>query len=90
MKFVVNGIRANVESHKTHSDIIWVVLPSPLKPNQTIEISTPFQVQIPYSVSRLGHVGQTYQITQWYPKPAVYDHKGWHEMPYLDQEGVLF
>ncbi|MBK7467992.1 MAG: M1 family metallopeptidase [Saprospiraceae bacterium] len=85
LKFVVNGIRANVESHKTHSDIIWVVLPSPLKPNQTIEISTPFQVQIPYSVSRLGHVGQTYQITQWYPKPAVYDHKGWHEMPYLDQ-----
>ena len=54
-------------------------------PNQTIEISTPFQVQIPYSVSRLRHVGQTYQITQWYPKPAVYDHKGWHEMPYLDQ-----
>ncbi len=26
-----------------------------------------------------------YQLTQWYPKPAVYDAKGWHEMPYLDQ-----
>jgi hypothetical protein len=26
-----------------------------------------------------------YQVTQWYPKPAVYDNRGWHPMPYLDQ-----
>ena len=41
LKFVVNGIRANVESHKTHSDIIWVVLPSPLKPNRKCSQSFP-------------------------------------------------
>ena len=28
---------------------------------------------------------KVYQVTQWYPKPAVYDQKGWHPMPYLDQ-----
>lgn len=27
----------------------------------------------------------SYQLTQWYPKPAVYDNHGWHPMPYLDQ-----
>ena len=37
------------------------------------------------SISRLGHVGESYQITQWYPKPAVYDEDGWHPMPYLSQ-----
>lgn len=33
----------------------------------------------------MGHIYQTYQITQWYPKPAVYDEAGWHPMPYLNQ-----
>ena len=49
-------------------------------------VSTPFKVKIPSgAISRLGHVGQSFQITQWYPKPAVYDKDGWHEMPYLGQ-----
>ncbi len=30
-------------------------------------------------------VTTSYQLTQWYPKPAVYDRKGWHPIPYLDQ-----
>ena len=48
-------------------------------------ITTPFHVKLPYNFSRGGHDGQSYQVTQWYPKPAVYDRKGWHPMPYLDQ-----
>jgi len=60
-------------------------LSKPLKSGETIVIETPFTLQIPKSFSRLGHVGQSYQLTQWYPKPAVYDAEGWHPMPYLDQ-----
>lgn len=67
-------------------DICRIELNDPLKPGDTVTISTPFRVKIPKGVSsRLGHLGQSYQISQWYPKPAVYDKSGWHQMPYLDQ-----
>ena len=60
-------------------------LNSPLNPGESISIETPFFVKMPKVFSRLGHTGQLYEVTQWYPKPAVYDHKGWHPMPYLNQ-----
>jgi len=67
-------------------DICKLLLNKPLKPGDTIYISTPFHLKIPEGVtSRLGHIGESYQISQWYPKPAVYDRSGWHQMPYLDQ-----
>jgi hypothetical protein len=67
-------------------DICKIILNKSLKPGDSIKISTPFHVKIPKGVtSRLGHIGESYQISQWYPKPAVYDRLGWHQMPYLDQ-----
>jgi len=67
-------------------DICQIILDKPLCPDDHIIISTPFHVKIPKGVtSRLGHIGESYQISQWYPKPAVYDRTGWHQMPYLDQ-----
>jgi len=85
LEFAVNGKSATHELDSENSDIAILNLPKPLKPNASITIRTPFIVKIPKSYSRLGRVGQSYQLTQWYPKPAVYDHKGWHPMPYLDQ-----
>ncbi|MEO6730932.1 MAG: M1 family metallopeptidase [Ferruginibacter sp.] len=83
LDFKVDGIVARMEDHPQHQDIIKVVLPQPLAPKTSAKIQTPFHVQLPYNFSRGGHVGQSYQITQWFPKPAVYDRKGWHPMPYL-------
>ncbi len=85
LDFKVNNITAATEDHPEHIDIIKVNLPSPLAPGQTINISTPFHVKLPYNFSRGGYDGDSYQVTQWYPKPAVYDERGWHAMPYLDQ-----
>lgn len=83
--FKVNGVAAKTEDHPNYIDVVKLVLPKALPPSQQIIITTPFHVKLPYNFSRGGYDGKTFQVTQWYPKPAVYDANGWHEMPYLDQ-----
>ena len=86
LDFKVNGQAIKWAYSEAHQDIVVLQLNEGLKPGASISISTPFKVQIPSgSLSRLGHIGQSYQITQWYPKPAVYDQNGWNAMPYLNQ-----
>ncbi|MGB4844553.1 MAG: M1 family metallopeptidase [Ferruginibacter sp.] len=85
LDFKVNGEFAKTEDHPQHQDIVKLILPQPIAPRSNVKIETPFHVKLPFNFSRGGHVEQAYQITQWYPKPAVYDRKGWHPMPYLDQ-----
>lgn len=83
LEFKVNGQKVKWEFIAV--DIARVELAQPLLPGATLKFSTPFRVKVPHSFSRLGHIEQQYQITQWYPKPAVYDRAGWHPIPYLDQ-----
>lgn len=85
LSFTVDGSPASYAAAEDHSEIVWLNLPGPLPPGATARIATPFRVKIPESFSRLGHVETSYQMTQWYPKPAVYDPDGWHPMPYLDR-----
>ncbi len=86
LKFKVNGNEAHVVYDVDHIDIFALYLQEPLAPGKSLTISTPFRVKIPRGIySRLGHIGESYQITQWFPKPAVYDKDGWHPMPYLSQ-----
>ena len=85
LNFKVNDVNATTEDHPQHQDIVKLLLPKPLAPNNMVKIETPFRVKLPSIFSRGGHIEQNYQITQWYPKPAVYDKAGWHPMPYLDQ-----
>lgn len=82
--FFINKRKPTWEYDKKNKDIAKVTLLVPLDPGETLEISVPFTLIIPESFSRLGHVKTSYQMTQWYPKPAVYDQDGWHPMPYLD------
>ena len=86
LNFLVNGKAIKWEYDAENSDVCKLFLTTPLKSLDTIIISTPFHVKLPSAkISRLGHIGQAYAITQWYPKPAVFDREGWHQMPYLNQ-----
>ena len=85
LSFKTDNVNAVTEDHPQHQDIVKLLLSEPLAPGKMVKIETPFHVKLPYNFSRGGHVEQSYQLTQWYPKPAVYDRTGWHEMPYLDQ-----
>lgn len=83
--FKVNGKPVKWIYDSLNIDICKLTLNEPLKSGDKILITTPFHVKIPSAeFSRLGHLGQAYFITQWYPKPSVYDQYGWHAMPYLD------
>lgn len=84
LDFKVDNNPVLIEDHPQHQDIIKLILPQPLPPSSSIHINTPFRVKLPLVFSRSGYIGSSFQVTQWYPKPAVYDSKGWHPMPYLD------
>lgn len=86
LDFQLNGDKITYTYYKGHKDIAVLALPKPIKSGETAKITTPFRVKIPdASFSRLGHIEESYMITQWFPKPAVYDKNGWHPIPYLNQ-----
>ncbi len=65
-------------------DVAKFYLNAPLASGDTLIFDLDFTVKVPNVLSRLGHFGHHYEMTQWYPKPAVYDMQGWHPMSYLD------
>ena len=85
LNFSVDGNPVAVETDAQNIDIVRLNLSSPLLPGKAIHVATPFYVRLPSYFSRSGYDHQQYMVCQWYPKPAVYDRKGWHAFPYLDQ-----
>jgi hypothetical protein len=86
LDFNVDGKKVRWELCSGDSiDMARIFLNEALLPNNKIVISTPFFVKIPDgNISRFGHDYQQYYITQWYPKPAVFDIDGWHVMPNIE------
>ncbi len=86
LDFRVDGKKVPFYRDPEHPDIGHIFLDEPLASGDTVQIRTSFRVKIPHGqFSRMGFKGDAFKITQWYPKPAVYDEDGWHPMPYLQQ-----
>lgn len=86
LDFSIDQVKADFRALPDQPDIGILELTKGLLPGDTIIITTPFRVKIPQgNISRMGFNKGAYQVSQWYPKPAVYDKNGWHQMPYLDQ-----
>ncbi len=72
------------EFNPSNPDMGYLVLKDKLNSNSSIEISIEYDLRLPYRYSRMGYDGDYVQLSYWYPKPAVLDHKGWHWFPYLN------
>jgi hypothetical protein len=76
-------------SHKVAGTILEVWLNEPILPGGKAVFTMKFEGQVPLQVRRSGRdneEGIKYSMSQWYPKLAEYDMRGWHANPYIGRE----
>ena len=82
----MDGKKVDFEHVET---ILEVNLNKPILPGQTVVFDMEFEGQVPLQVRRSGRdnaEGIRYSMSQWYPKMAAYDRRGWHSNPYVGRE----
>jgi len=60
------------------SDIMMVILPEPIKPNETKNFYVKFELKIPYLYTRFGKSKNHIIFAYWYPQISCFDEEGWH------------
>ncbi len=77
--FRVNGKFTRWSFPDMTKDYCKVELPEPLLPGDSIFLTLMFRLQIPLvGPGQLGHDGNAYFLTHWFPRPAIYSGNGWH------------
>lgn len=69
--------------------ILVVELNEAIQPGTTTTFEMEFESQVPEQVRRSGKQnaeGVEFSMSQWYPKLAEYDYRGWHPNPYIGRE----
>ena len=84
--WTLNGRPVQVRVDET---LGFIPLDSTAQPGDTIRLAGTFDVKVPAFWSRMGHDGDHYEMSQWYPKMCVLDDRGWHTSRY-HSEGEFF
>lgn len=82
----MNGRAQETELQET---ILRVKLDKPIAPRAKVQLDADFEARVPVQIRRSGREneeGVKFSMTQWYPKLAEYDAKGWHANPYVGRE----
>ena len=69
--------------------VLRATLAQPLLPGRSTTLAYAFNGQVPVQIRRTGRdnaEGVAYSMSQWYPKLAEYDQRGWHAIPYVGRE----
>ena len=74
---------------KVEGTVLEADLNIPILPNTSTIFDMLFESQVPVQIRRSGRnnaEGVSYSMSQWYPKMAEYDKRGWHAHPYVGRE----
>jgi hypothetical protein len=87
----VNTLKMNGKDvgFKVESTVLEANLPEVILPGQTVEFEIEYNSQVPVQIRRSGRdnaEGIDYSMSQWFPKIAEYDDRGWHAHPYVGRE----
>lgn len=75
----LNGETANYKLYGSDETLLKIELDENLSPGERVELKMEYTVQIPPAYDRFGYNDSTFNIANWYPVAAVYDHDGWNE-----------
>ncbi len=75
--------------YKIEGTVLEVTLNDPIPPKSSSTFQMSFESQVPLQIRRSGRdnaEGISYSMSQWFPKIAEYDERGWHAHPYVGRE----
>ncbi|MCS4156613.1 M1 family metallopeptidase [Salinibacter ruber] len=77
-------------SYEMYDTVLRVDLAEPIPPGTSTTFVMDYRSQVPLQTRRSGRNSRgddiDYTMTQWYPKMAEYDERGWHANYYINRE----
>lgn len=83
-RFKLTGIKIGGKPavYKLDRDTLTVSLKEELVPEQRMKVEVNYTFTLPEKMIRFARTGRSYDLAQWYPMLATYEH-GWNKQPYL-------